>query len=194
MIRINLLPHREQKKAQHRLRFQAMLFGALGMAGLLVLLAYLVLNARISHQEARNQYLQNAITVLDQQIRNIESLRKERNDLLARKQLVERLQQSRGDATRVFEQLLRRTPDGVYLKSFQQTGNTFSLSGYAISGPHVSLFMRNLAASEVFDAPVLVEVASAIVNNQRVNAFTLNLSTKQPPQPNPPAAKQGGKP
>jgi type IV pilus assembly protein PilN len=194
MIRINLLPHREQKKAQHRLRFQILLIASLGVAGLVVVLSFLLLDARISRQEARNQYLQNAISTLDAQIRNIESLRKERNDLLERKQLVERLQQSRADGTRLFEQLLRATPDGVFLKNFQQNGNNFTLSGYALSGPDVSMYMRNLAASTLFDAPALVEVRAGQVNNQRVSEFTLNMGNKQAQPQQQPNGKQGAKP
>lgn len=193
MIRINLLPHREQKKALHRLRFQILLIGSLCAAGLIVVLSFLLLDARISHQETRNQYLQSAISALDAQIRNIESLRKERNDLLERKQLVERLQQSRADGTRLFQELLRSTPDGVFLKSFQQNGNNFSLSGYALAGPDVSIYMRDLAASSLFDAPVLVEVRAGQVDNQRVSEFTLNLGNK-PAQQQQQNGKQGVKP
>ncbi|KZE33474.1 type IV pilus assembly protein PilN [Crenobacter luteus] len=178
MIRINLLPHREQKKAQHRRRFQVLFGATLLGAALLVMAGYLVLDGRIAHQDARNAHLEGAIARLDEQIRSIESLKKERDALLARKQLVEKLQQSRGDATRLFDQLLRQTPDGVYLKDFRQNGTNFTLSGYALSGARVSNYMRALAESTVFDAPVLVEVKAAVVGNQRVSEFTLNLGSK----------------
>lgn len=194
MIRINLLPHREQKKATHRLRFQIFLVATLGAAGFIVILSYLVLNSRISSQENRNQYLQNAITQLDLQIKNIESLKKQRDDLLARKQLVEKLQQSRNDGPLVFDQLIHHTPDGIYLKSFQQHGATFTLAGYALSGAHVSIYMRDLAKSSLFNAPELLEVRSSIVGGQHVSEFSLNLSSKQAQAPATPSGGPGGKP
>lgn len=179
MIRINLLPHREQKKAAHRLRFQLLLGGTLAAGALLVGIGYLLLDHQLSRQEHRNQYLQQEISKLDGQIKDISKLKKQRDDLLSRKQLVEKLQEGRNEAVHVFDQLLRQTPDGVYLSSFRQTGPQIALSGYAQSGARVSSFMRALSQSDVFAAPVLVEVKSSIVNNQRVSEFTLNASLRQ---------------
>ncbi|AXE29354.1 fimbrial protein [Chromobacterium phragmitis] len=188
MIRINLLPHREQKKAAHRLRFQ-LLLGATAVLSLLLLGAgYLALQHQIGGQETRNRFLQDEIGRLDRQIKDIGKLKRQRDDLLARKQLVERLQEGRNSAVHLFDQLLRQTPDGVYLKSFKQNGNQVVLVGYAQSGARVSNYMRQLGQSETFDAPVLVEVSSSVVNNQRVSAFTLNATMRQsPPAANKPA-------
>ncbi len=178
MIRINLLPHREQKKAAHRLRFQIFMGASIAAALLLVALTYLIYDSRISRQEARNQFLQGEISKLDQQIKDIGTLKKQRDDLLSRKQLVERLEQGRNQSVYVFDQLIRQTPDGVYLKTFKQTGNDFALSGYALSGARVSNYMRTLAQSSIFTNPVLVEVKASIVNNQRVSEFSLVTSLK----------------
>lgn len=194
MIRINLLPHREQSKEAHRHRFQILLAAAIVTAGLVVASSYLVLDSRIGHQQHRNQYLQEAIAQLDGQIKKIEGLKKERDDLLARKQLVEQLQQGRNEATHIFDQLVRQTPDGVYLRDFKQTGRNFDLSGYALSGARVSNYMRSLAQSTAFNAPALVEVKAAIVNNQRVSEFTLRLGMKGPEQSEPTDGKKGSRP
>ncbi|WP_046156185.1 PilN domain-containing protein [Chromobacterium vaccinii] len=187
MIRVNLLPHREQKKAAHRLRFQLLLGAAALVSLVLLTIGYMVLQHQISEQEARNHVLQAEIGKLDRQIKDIGKLKKQRDDLLARKQLVERLQEGRNSAVHLFDQLVRQTPDGVYLKSFKQIGNQATLTGYAQSGARVSSYMRQLGQSETFDAPVLVEVSSIIVNNQRVSAFTLNATMKQGLPSNKPA-------
>ncbi|BBF87116.1 type IV pilus biogenesis protein PilN [Aquitalea magnusonii] len=198
MIRINLLPHREQKKAAHRLRFQLLLGSAIGAALLVIGLSYFILDARASSQEERNQFLQAEISKLDQQIKDIGMLKKQRDDLLARKQLVERLQQGRNDAVHIFDQLVRQTPDGIYLKAFKQSGNTFSFSGYGLSGARVSNYMRTLAQSSVFNEPQLVEVKAALINNQRVSEFSLTSTFRQPAAaasaPHGQVAPQGAKP
>lgn len=197
MIRINLLPHREQKKAAHRLRFQLLLGSAIGAALLVIGLSYFILDARQSRQDARNQFLQSEISKLDQQIKDIGMLKKQRDDLLARKQLVERLQQGRNDAVHIFDQLIRQTPDGIYLKSFKQSGNNFTFSGYGLSGARVSNYMRTLAQSQVFNEPQLVEVKAAMVNGQRVSEFSLTSTLKLPTAASTPpgqAAAQGAKP
>lgn len=196
MIRINLLPHREQKKAAHRLRFQVLLGLTLVASLTLVVLSYLIIGSRLTHQQQRNDFLQGEISKLDNQIKNIGTLKKQRDDLLARKQLVERLEQGRNEGVHVFDQLVRQTPDGVYLKNFKQTGNQFTLSGYALSGARVSNYMRSLAQSSVFDAPVLIEVKASSINGQRASEFTLNSSLREavPAKNAQAAAAPGAKP
>ncbi|MEN3029960.1 PilN domain-containing protein [Chromobacterium amazonense] len=181
MIRINLLPHREQKKAAHRLRFQLLTGATIAASVLLLGAAYLVLGHIQADQQRRNQFLQAEIGKLDRQIKDIGKLKKQRDDLLARKQLVERLQEGRNGAVHLFDQLVRQTPDGIYLRSFKQTGNQVTLTGLAQSGARVSNFMRQLGQSETLESPVLVEVTATIANNQRANAFTLNATLRQAP-------------
>lgn len=194
MIRINLLPHREQKKALHRLRFQVLLGISLVLAVIMVSSMYMFFDGRITRQEARNQFLQDQIVVLDKQIHDISMLKKQRDDLLARKQLVERLQQGKNVAVHIFDQLVRRTPDGIYLKSIKQSGNVFTLNGYALAGSTVSAYMRELSKSDVFDAPMLQEVKATIINNQRVNEFTLTTTLRQSGMNSGPNPAQGPKP
>ncbi|MDC7691896.1 PilN domain-containing protein [Vogesella indigofera] len=180
MIRINLLPHRELKKAAHRKRFQNMLAAAL-LTGLgLSYAGYSWLDSTLSEQQRRNQQLEQAIAQLDQQLSNIENLRQQRMALLSRKELVEQLQNSRTEATRIFDHLIKTLPEGVFIKSFKQTGTTIALSGTSLSSARVSALMRNLEQSEVFSAPILIEVSSTLVDNVRANDFSLSLSLRTP--------------
>lgn len=178
MIRINLLPHRELKKAAHRKRFQNMLAAAL-LAGLgLSYAGYSWLDSTLSEQQRRNQQLQTAIAKLDKELSNIETLRRQRLDMLTRKELVERLQHSRTEATRIFDHLIKTLPEGVFIKSFKQTGTTIALSGTALSSARVSALMRNLEQSEVFSTPILIEVSSTLADNIRANDFSLRINLR----------------
>ena len=195
MIRINLLPHREQKKAARRKRVQNMLAAAL-LAGLgLSYAVYSWLASTLGEQQPRNQQLEQAIARLDQQLSNIENLRQQRMALLSRKELVEQLQSSRTEATRIFDHLIKTLPEGVFIKSFKQTGTSIAISGTALSSARVSALMRNLEQSEVFSSPILIEVSSTLIDNVRANDFSLNLSLRaqatnasQPGQTTPGAA------
>lgn len=180
MIRINLLPHRELKKAARRKRFQNMLAAAL-LAGLgLSYAGYSWLDSTLGEQQHRNQQLEQAIAQLDQQLSNIENLRQQRMALLSRKELVEQLQSSRTEATRIFDHLIKTLPEGVFIKSFKQTGTSIAISGTALSSARVSALMRNLEQSEVFSSPILIEVSSTLIDNVRANDFSLNLSLRAP--------------
>lgn len=183
-IRINLLPHRQLRKARQQ-RWFALLAAAvvgLGVAAVGAGQAYIA-NAK-SGQDARNAFLKDAIAQLDKQIAEIAELKEKTQDLLARKDVVESLQNNRGEAVHMFDELMRRIPDGLYLKSVKQTGDALALIGYAQSSARVSTFMRALEATELFEEPVLVEVKSAMVGPVRSYEFTLNVKiTRKAPEP-----------
>ena len=178
MIRINLLPHREQKKAAHRKRFQTLMLASLLVAIGLTYLCYLQLEDAKASQLARNQRLDEEIGKINAKLSNIESLRQKKAELLARKQLVERLQYDRTQAVYIFDELIRLMPEGVFLKDFRQTGSNIALSGVALSSARVSLLMRSLAESNTFADPVLIEVSATNVDKIRANQFSLSVTLK----------------
>lgn len=192
-IRINLLPHRQLKKARQQRLF--VIFAAIVVAGglaVVVLGQALIINAK-SSQDRRNAFLRDEITKLDKQIAEIQQLKEKTQDLLARKDVVESLQSNRDEAVHLFDELTRRLPDGLYLKSVRQTGDMVALSGYAQSSARVSTFMRSLEEAALFAEPVLVEVKSAQVGPLRVNEFALNVKLAKPANAKTDKAK-GGKP
>jgi type IV pilus assembly protein PilN len=180
MIRINLLPHRELKRAARRRQFNIML-GIAVVAGLLtVVLGHSLIAARQSGQEARNTFLEQEIAKLDEQIGEIKKIREQTQALLERKQVVETLQSNRTEVVHLFDQMIRLLPEGLYLKSFKQTGDVISISGYTQSSARVSTLMRNLEDSPLFEAANLVEIKAATVNNLRANEFVLSIKQSRP--------------
>lgn len=173
MIRINLLPHRELKRAARRRQFNILLGIAVAAGVLAVVLGHSLIAARQSTQDARNAFLQQEIAKLDGQIGEIKKIREQTQALLARKQVVETLQSNRTEVVHLFDQMIRLLPDGLYLKSFKQAGNVITISGYTQSSARVSTLMRNLDDSPWFESANLVEIKAATVNNLRANEFVL---------------------
>lgn len=184
-IRINLLPHRQLRKARQQRWFAilAAIVVGLGLAVVAGGQAFLA-NAK-SNQDARNTFLKEEIAKLDVQIAEIATLKEKTNDLLDRKKVVESLQNNRGEAVLMFDELMRQIPEGLYLKSVKQSGDTLALSGYAQSSARVSTFMRSLEATDLFDEPLLVEVKSAMVGPVRSYEFSLSVKiARQAPENN----------
>ena len=180
MIRINLLPHREQKRAarQRGLAFFAGATLALGL--LIVFMVHTVLGARIENQGARNHFLETEIKKLDNQIAEIKLLKEQTQAMLARKQVVETLQSNRSAVVYLLDQLVRQLPDGVYLKAIKQSGDNVNLQGYAQSNARVATLMRGLEASPWLQSPNLIEVKAATINNLRASEFSLNVKLVPP--------------
>lgn len=183
MIRINLLPHRELARAARRRQFGILLGVALAAAVVTVVLGHTLIAARQSNQDARNTYLEQEIAKLDAQIGEIKKIKEQTQALLARKQVVETLQSNRTEVVHLFDQMIRLLPDGLYLKSFKQTGDVITISGYTQSSARVSSLMRNLDDSPWFESAALVEIKAATVNNLRANEFVLTVKmTRQQPE------------
>jgi type IV pilus assembly protein PilN len=201
MIRINLLPHREEKRKQRKAAFLALLVlsALVGVAVVIMVGGY---NARaIAVQGQRNEALKIAITGLDVKIAEIATLKQEIEALKARQQAVEDLQADRNQPVYLMDELLKQTPPGVYLKSFKQEGQKVTLIGYAQSQERVSELMRNLSSNSPWlERPDLMEVkASTLGQNKtarKVVEFNMTVNIKRPRDKDQPATpgKPGAKP
>ena len=179
MIRINLLPWREARRKAHNLQFYILMGMVAGLAASIVLLVHGYYATRISTQTERNKFLKDENAKLDKEIEEIKKLKEEIQALLSRKQVIETLQADRAQTVYLLEQLVRQTPDGVYLKSIRQTGAKVNLTGYAQSNARVSTLMRNLEASPYLENPDLVEIKVATVSNKRLSEFTMNVGIRR---------------
>ena len=178
MIRINLLPHREMKRAVRRREFNFILLGVLVGCAALWYVGKLYLDERIASQQRRNDLLVAENKKLTEQIDEIKKLKEQTSALLARKSVVETLQVNRSASVKLVDQLVRQLPDGVYLKAIKQTGQKVNMVGLAQSNARVSTLMRNLESSPYLEKPELVEIKAVTDRNQRVNEFSLNISLK----------------
>ena len=192
MIRINLLPHRAEKRKARKVQFIALSVIALVLGAIVVGFVHVTINAQIAHQERRNEYLKQEIVVLDKQIAEIRKLREQTEALLARKTIVENLQSTRSDVVHLLDQMLRILPDGVYLKTIKQTGNKINLGGFAQSNARVSTLMRAIEDSPWLDSPGLIEIHATTAAGVRMSEFTLSFNlTRQAPETAPVAKKAG---
>ena len=179
MIRINLLPWREARRKAQR-QHLGVLGGMVAVLGLLIVGAvHLTIAGYIAVQSDRNEFLKRENVRLDKEIEEIKKLKTEIAALLARKQIIERLQADRAQAVYMLQELVQQVPDGVYLKVIKQTGLKINMTGYAQSNARVSTLMRNFAASPYLENPALVEIKAVVVSNKRVSEFIMNVSLKQ---------------
>ena len=179
MIRINLLPWREARRKAQR-QHLGVLGGMVAVLGLLIVGAvHLTIAGYIAVQSDRNEFLKRENVRLDKEIEEIKKLKTEIAALLARKQIIERLQADRAQAVYLLQELVQQVPDGVYLKAIKQTGLKINMTGYAQSNARVSTLMRNFAASPYLENPDLVEIRAVVVSNKRVSEFIMNVSLKQ---------------
>ena len=191
MIRINLLPHRELKRQARRRQF-GILCGVMIAIGAAIIIAIGgVIQSQITAQKESNAFIKAENDKLDNDIKEIAKLREEIEGLKARQRAVEELQGNRNLPVHVLDELVKNTPEGIYLKSIRQTGGRVALTGVAANQAKVADYVRNLGNnSEWLTGPELVEIRATTVGTRRLNDFTMNVSIKRPKAPDPePAAK-----
>ena len=179
MSRINLLPHREERRKAARKHFAVVAAMTAVLGGAMVLLVHGFYATKVSEQVSRNDFLKKETEKLDKDIEEIKKLKDEIAALLSRKQVIETLQADRAQTVYLLDQLVKQMPEGVYLRSITQKGLRVSLVGYAQSNARVSTLMRNIEASPWLEAPKLNEIRATTVNNKRVSEFALDLSLKR---------------
>jgi len=179
-VRINLLPHREERRKRARTHF-AVLGGMTAALGIVIVAAvWFIYQQRIGAQEDRNRFMKSEIAKLDKEIDEIKEVKDKIAALLARKQVIETLQADRVQTVYLLDELVRQMPEGVFLKSVKQKGPGVELIGYAQSNARVSTLMRNIESSPWLANPNLVEIKAATLGKMRISEFNLKLALKRP--------------
>jgi type IV pilus assembly protein PilN len=192
MIRINLLPYREEIRKAKRQQFYSMtgMFVVLGV--LIVGLVYTMIGFAIESQRDTNKILREEIAAAKKQAEEIKGIRARIQALLGRKNAIESLQSDRSGIVHLLNELTRQTPEGIYLTSIEQTGKSVTLRGYTQSSSRVSSFMRNIASSNWMASPVLIEVKAAVVNGRRLPEFALKFQVVPSKSDEAAVAVEGG--
>ncbi len=194
MIRINLLPHREEKRKARRQQFYALLASVLVLGGVIWFAGYTWMNQRISAQEERNEFLKAEIGSLEKEIKEIQQLKQQTDALLARKRVIEDLQSNRTESVHLFNALVKEVPEGVYLKSLKQVERKLTIAGYAQSNARVTTLMNNLEATALLENPRLIETKAETVGGRRVNAFSIEIQiARQTSEAKPDVEKKAAK-
>lgn len=191
MILINLLPHREERRQRRKRAFFAGLGSAAAVGVVIAGLWYLVLQQMIGTQQGRNAYLTAEIKKLDEQIKDIANLKAEIDGLKARQQAVENLQTDRNIPVYLLNELVKQTPEGVYLTVIKQEGQVVAVNGIAQTNERVSQFLRNTAYSSPWlEKPELIEIKAATVQTanreqKRLFDFSVRVTLKRPQDKQP---------
>lgn len=194
MPSINLLPWRQELRKRRQKQFAMGSVAALVAALLVTLVAHFWVSSLIDAQERRNDLLKSEIAALDKKIEEINALEEQKARMLARMEVIDKLQQSRPQVVQLFDQIARTLPEGVYLTSVKQTDRKLELVGVAQSSTRVSALMRNIDASETLSAPEL-KVIQARKDSSIGAEFTLFAQLRAAAQPEDEAgAAAGAKP
>ena len=175
MAHINLLPWREQVREDRKRYFFIALGGTTALSVVLMVIVHLGFSSEIKHQKNINRLLTTEIAELDKRILAIKDLKEKRTKLLVRMSIIQELQANRPLTVRVFDQLVKIIPDGVYFTSVNRKEKVLTVSGEAESNTRVSALMRNIKDSKWLYAPLLTEIKKDKTHQLHSNYFELRM-------------------
>ena len=177
--RLNLLPWREMRRREQDRQLLTIGIGAWVLMVVIVFYAHIHVTALIDAQNRRNDFLKQEIAKVEKQIKEVADLKKRRQDLIARMNVIQQLQADRARVVRVFDELVRRVPEGIQLTSLKQTGGSnMALAGIAQSNARVSALMRNLSASDWFNDPKLDVINVKQKGGDRISEFSMKVKSE----------------
>lgn len=158
MTDINLLPWRELKREQEKKQFTTYMGVTLVISAVIVFFANYYVNSKIEEQTALNARLDAEIIEYKKQIIEIKNLQTLRQGLIARMKIVQNLQETRILTVRLFDELIKILPDGVYVRRMERNGDKVTLFGFTESNSNISHLMKNIESSHWIQIPELTEI------------------------------------
>lgn len=180
MARINLLPWREEFRQEKKKEFQVQIFGVAILAAAVAFAWISIVDGAIDNQQQRNSMLESEIQILEKQVKEIQELKKKREELIARMKVIQDLQGTRPTIVRYFDEMVRAVPDGIFFQNMKRTGASISIQGITESSNRVSAFMRNLDDSEWFANPNLKSIKANPSFGDQAAEFSLQLQAILP--------------
>ncbi len=179
MAHINLLPWREEQRQEQTRQFATVTILSMALTGAILFVVHVSFGNQIDHQKFRNKILQDEITRLDTALKQIEALEETKEQLLARMDVIQSLQQQRPQIVHLFDDFVRTVPEGIYLTNIKQESDQLTITGVAESNGRVSAYMRNIDSSEWMATPKL-KVIETRKGTLRSSDFTLITSQSLP--------------
>lgn len=180
MAHINLLPWREALAKERKRQFLVVTIGSTIFSAAVVVYIHLHVNGLISEQQARNKFLDTKIADVELQIKEIQTLEADKQNLLARMKIIQTLQASRPEIVHLFQEVAQIMPEGVYLTQMNVAGKNIKIEGVAESNANVSALMRNIDSTTRMTAPVLDVIDSSKSDYAGMSWFSMRVSPKAP--------------
>jgi type IV pilus assembly protein PilN len=160
MIEINLLPHREARRAADLRQTVGLL--ALGLVIVVggIWFANKNLKASQTMAEASVRQLEADIERFKPEEKKVADFKRKRGELEDKLEIIRNLDAARRGPVRILEELSKTTPERLWLTKLQTEGTGITLEGQSLDTGVVADFLRNLNASSYFDSVDLERTVS----------------------------------
>ena len=178
MAKINLLPWREELRDKLNKEFYAVSVGCLIIGIVAIMFVNQQVEGKIAIQDRRIAFVKKEYAKLDDAIKEIAEIKRKREQLVERMEVIQNLQGNRSIIVHHFDELVHTVPDGIYFTAVNKKGKKFQIEGVAEANNRVSNLMRNFSDSDWFKDPNLANV-KAVDESVEGSSALFSLSVLQ---------------
>jgi type IV pilus assembly protein PilN len=173
MIRINLLPVEEARRAAGRR--QELAVGMLGLAAavFLLVLAHGWQQARMTSVNRELRRLNADLTAIQGPYADVTRLEQQKQELRDKLRVISQLEAKKTGPARILADLSSSTPDKLWLTEFADAGGTLKLTGRGVDEQTVADFMRRLATLPFLRTVDLDETSQVTEEGAKLKQFTI---------------------
>lgn len=153
---INLMPWRQERRKQLQKDFLIKIGLSATTAIGCVVLGAIVFSTLISGEKKRISFLETNIAAAEKDIEEIKSLEKKRQQMLGRKNVIEKLQSDRDQLPNLMYELATKVVDGVTVKSVAYKNKILTIEGSSTSQSAVASYINNLEQSPWISNPEII--------------------------------------
>ena len=180
MIRINLLPVREERRKATAQRLGAMLAATAVGSVLLVGAVHGVLRHDISSTRELSLATQKEIDRFEPQLKQVEEFKKTKAEIEQKLGVIQSLHEARSGPVRVLDELSTHTPDRIWISKVAIQSGKLTLEGMSLDNELVALFLTALEESPYFKSVELVETQAKDKDGFKLNAFEVSALMTSP--------------
>jgi len=173
MIKINLLPGKEKKKAGVRKEIVTLILSMILLLILLIGIQWKITNekeemvSKISNTKKEIAYYKS-LTV---EVTKAKEAQKVLQDKL---NVIEKLRREKASPIKVLDELSISKPEKIHLESLKKEGSKLGLEGIALDDETIANFMTNLRKSKVFKNVDLIVSEQTEQSKIKLKKFTLS--------------------
>jgi type IV pilus assembly protein PilN len=180
MIRINLLPVREERRKAGARNLALVLVAALG--GSVLLSA--ALHGKVRHDISSTRRLavetQKEIDRFAPQLKQVEEFKKTKAEIEQKLNVIQGLNEARSGPVRMLDELATHTPDRIWISKIEVHASRMLMEGMSLDNELVALFLTALEESPYFKDVELVETQAKEKDGFRLNAFEVSAVLTSP--------------
>jgi len=180
MIRINLLPVREERRKATAQKLGLMLAGTLAGSLLLAGAVHGMLRHQISSSREQAKATQAEIARFEPQLKQVDEFKKTKAEIEQKLGVIQNLHEARSGPVHVLDELATHTPDRIWISKVAIQGGKLTLEGMSLDNELVALFLTALEESPYFKNVELVETQAKDKDGFKLNQFEVSALMTSP--------------